>query len=70
MPESSRRSRPLALIIKGQLEAAEASITAFEDEFLAHIVVLNGQTAGEYLKPQTEVAHYTGTMPPLWPHTE
>jgi len=60
--------RALALIIKAKLEAVESGITEFEDEFLAHIVLPNGQTMGEFAKPQIEHAYSTGEMPPLLGH--
>jgi len=57
--------RALALVIKAKLEAVESGITEFEDEFLAHIVLPNGQTMGEFAKPQIEHAYSTGEMPSL-----
>lgn len=61
--------RALALVIKAKLEAVEAGITEFEDEFLAHILLPNGQTAGEFLKPQIDIAYETKAMPKLLPWT-
>ncbi len=60
-----QRWRALALVIKAKLEAVESGITEFEDEFLAHIVLPNGQTMGEFAKPQIESAYATGEMPSL-----
>ena len=62
-----QRWRALALVIKAKLEAVEAGITVFEDEFLAHIVLPNGQTAGDYMIPQIEAAYESGNMPALLP---
>ena len=59
------RWRALFLVIKAKLEAVESGITEFEDEFLAHILLPNGTTAGEWLRPQIESAYQTGTMPGL-----
>jgi len=56
------------LVIKAKLEAVEARITVFEDEFLAHIVLANGETAGEYMIPQIEAAYQSGRTPPLLPY--
>ena len=53
---------------KAKLEAVETGITEFEDEFLAHIVLPNGQTMGEFAKPQIAHAYDTGDMPPLLGH--
>lgn len=60
--------RALALVIKAKLEAVESGITEFEDEFLAHIVLPNGQTMGQLAKPQIAIAYDGGDMPPLLGH--
>lgn len=60
-----QRWRALALVIKAKLEAVEAKITVFEDEFLAHIVLPNGQSVGNWMRPQLEQAYETMTMPPM-----
>jgi hypothetical protein len=62
-----QRWRAMALVIKAKLEAVETGITTFEDEFLAHILLPNGATAGEWLKPQVEEAYRIGTMPSMLP---
>lgn len=62
-----QRWRALALCIKAKLETVESGITTFEDEFLAHIVLPNGETAGQWMHPQIESAYETGTMPSLLP---
>lgn len=62
-----QRWRALALVIKAKLEAVESGITEFEDEFLAHIVLPDGQTVGSWAKPQIEDAYSTGNMPKLLP---
>ena len=58
-----QRWRALLLCIKGKLEAVESEISTFEDEFLSHIVLPDGGTVGEMLKPQIENAYETGKMP-------
>ena len=58
----------LALVIKAKLEAVESGIAEFEDEFLAQIVLPNGQTMGEHARPLIARAYETGQMPPLLPH--
>ena len=63
-----QRWRALSLVIKAKLEAVESGITEFDDEFLAHIVLPDGQTAGEFLKPQIEQAYLKGKMPKLLPY--
>lgn len=58
--------RALVLMLKAKLEAVESGITSFEQEFLAHLVLPNGQgTVGKWLGPQLESAYKTGRMPPL-----
>jgi hypothetical protein len=59
-----QRWRALALVVKAKLEAVEAGITEFEDEFLAHIVLPNGSTMGEWARPQVAAAYEGGLMPP------
>lgn len=62
--------RALALVVKAKLEAVESGITSFEEEFLAHIVLPNGQRVGAFMVPQITTAYETGTMPPLLPLLE
>lgn len=62
-----QRWRALALVVKAKLEAVEAGISTFEDEFLAHIMLPNGSLVGQWMKPQIETAYSTGVMPPLLP---
>lgn len=62
-----QRWRALALVIKAKLEAVEAEISEFEDEFLAHVVLPNGTTAGQWLRPQIADAYETGQMPAMLP---
>ncbi len=62
-----QRWRALALVIKAKLEAVESGITVFEDEFMAHIVLPDGQTVGSWMKPQIKQAYEIGIMPALLP---
>ncbi len=59
--------RALLLVIKAKLEAVETGITCFDDEFMAHIVLPDGKTVGQFMRPQISVAYDKGTMPPLLP---
>lgn len=61
------RYRALLLSIKAKLESVESGIEEFEDAFLAQIVLPDGSTVGERLKPQIEATYQTGNMPPLLP---
>lgn len=60
-----QRWRALALAIKAKLEAVETEITTFEEEFLAHIVLPNGETVADWMTPQIEHAYKTKKMPAL-----
>lgn len=57
------RWRALLLVVKAKLEAVESGITTFEAEFLAHIQLPNGETVGQWMKPQIEDAYSLGHMP-------
>jgi hypothetical protein len=59
-----QRWRALALAIKAKLEAVEAGIVSFEDEFLAHFVLPDGQTVGQAILPDLDRALERG-LPPL-----
>lgn len=62
-----QRWRALALAIKAKLEVVESGIATFEDEFMAYVVLPNGQTVGQYMTPQIEQAYDNGAMPQLLP---
>lgn len=62
-----QRWRALALVIKAKLEAVEAGITEFEDEFLAHIALPNGSTFGDWARPELARVYDSGDMPALMP---
>ena len=63
--EIRRRWRALALAIKAKLEVVQTGIATFEEEFMAHIVLPNGSTVGEWMGPQIESSYRGGSMPPL-----
>ena len=65
-----QRWRALALVIKAKLEAVETGITEFEEEFLAHIVLPNGQTVGGWMVPQIAAAYERRDMPAMLPLPE
>lgn len=60
-----QRWRALSLVIKAKLEAVESGISEFESEFLANIVLPNGQTVGGWVLPQVAVAYDQGEMPKM-----
>lgn len=58
-----QRWRALALCIKATLEAVESGIVTFEEAFLAHILLPNGETVATLMAPQIEQAYTSGLMP-------
>jgi hypothetical protein len=62
-----QRWRALALVIKAKLEAVECGISVFEDEFMANIVLPDGRTVSEEVRPRIAAAYETGNMQPLLP---
>lgn len=65
-----QRWRALNLVIKAKLEAVECGIILFEEEFLAHIVLPNNKTDGEFLIPQIEAAYESKSTPKMLPFLE
>jgi len=59
--------RALSLVIKAKLEAVEAGIAIFEDEFMANIVLPNGSTVSQFMLPQITEAYENGSMPKMLP---
>jgi|AACY02.16.fsa_nt_gi hypothetical protein len=53
--------------IKAKLEAVEAGIVTFEEEFLPQTVLPDGSRVNEWAQPQMEQAYLEGKMPPLLP---
>jgi hypothetical protein len=60
-----QRWRALTLCIKAKLEAVEAKISTFEEEFMAQIVLPNGETMAEHALPYIAQAYEQKSMPPL-----
>lgn len=58
-----QRWRALALVVKAKLEAVDAGISEFEDEFLAYVELPDGTTAGEWIRPQIAASYESGAMP-------
>lgn len=66
--EVRRRWRALCLCIKAKLTGVETGIETFEESFMAHMVMPNGQTMSEHAKPLIARAYEDGKMPALLPH--
>jgi hypothetical protein len=62
-----QRWRALVLVVKAKLEAVDSGLISFEDEFLAHIVLPDGSTVGQWAHPQLEEVYTTGDMPAVLP---
>jgi hypothetical protein len=60
-----QRWRALVLAIKAKLEAVEAGISNFENEFLAWTVLPGGATVADHVQPAIAEAYETGTVAPL-----
>lgn len=65
-----QRWRALNLVIKAKLEAVECGISVFDDEFMSNIVLPDGQTVSDFMKPQIEQAYIYGTIPKILPMLE
>lgn len=63
--ETRRLWRALLLGIKSKLEVVRSGIAVFEDEFMSHIVMPDGQTVGQHVRPAIETAYKTGKVGPL-----
>ena len=61
--EVRRRWRALAAVIKAKLVAVEDNISTMEQEFLAYVVLPNGQTLGEWAGPQLNDARPLPLLP-------
>lgn len=59
--------RVLALVIKAKLEAVEARLVAFEDEFLPFTVLPGGKTVADEVRGRVADAYATGDVTPLLP---
>jgi hypothetical protein len=62
-----QRWRALLLVVKAKLEAVETGIATFEDEFLAYIMLPDGSTVAEWVRPQLDDAYDRGLMPARLP---
>jgi hypothetical protein len=63
--ETRRLWRCLLLLVKSKLECVASGICTFEEAFLPHIVLPNGQTVAELAIPQVKQAYASGSVPPL-----
>jgi hypothetical protein len=59
--------RALLLAIKAKLVSVQEGIETLEEAFMAHVVMPDGQTVAEHVKPRIAAAYESGTMQPLLP---
>lgn len=62
-----QRWRALSLVVKAKLEAVEAGIATFEDEFLAYTMLPGGETVSQWLTPRLDELYEGGKLPQLLP---
>ncbi|MCJ2127688.1 hypothetical protein [Methylobacterium sp. E-045] len=55
--------RALFIILKAKLVAIDRGVSTVEQEFLAHVVLPDGQTVGQWFEPQLQLAFERGAMP-------
>ena len=64
--EERRLWRALAMCIKAKLEAVASGIATFEDEFLANIVMPDGQTVAQHVRPRIASSYQENKMIPFF----
>lgn len=65
--EARRLWRALAMIVKAKLEAVASGVSILDDEFMAHIVMPDGKTVSEHVRPRITEAYESGETPALLP---
>lgn len=61
--EERRSWRLMGLLIKSKLEAIREGASTVEREFLADMMLYDGQTVSERMGPELQLAHDQGRMP-------
>jgi len=61
------RWRALVLAVKAKLVSVEEGVETFEEAFMAHVVMPDGMTVGEHVRPRIESAYKSQKMVPLLP---
>jgi hypothetical protein len=65
--EERARWRGLLLCIKAKIDAVARKIESFDEAFMAHVMMPDGQTFAEHVGPRIEAA-YKGENVPLLPY--
>jgi hypothetical protein len=63
-----RKWRALLLAVKAKLVAVEDGIETFEEAFMAHVVMPDGRTVADHIKPRIATAYRENKMAPLLPY--
>jgi hypothetical protein len=58
----------LLLAVKAKLVSVDEGIETMEQAFLAHIIMPDGRTVGDHIKPRIATAYRDNKMVPLLPH--
>lgn len=61
--ELRQRWRALLLVVKAKLESVASNIESFDEAFLAHVVMPDGQTVGQHVMGPVALAYQSGEMP-------
>ncbi len=62
-----QRWRALLLCIKAKLESVASKIETFEDAFLAHVVMPDGMTVSDHVRPRIAAVYSGGEVQALLP---
>jgi hypothetical protein len=63
-----RKWRALLLAVKAKLVAVDDGIETFEEAFMAHVVMPDGRTVADHIKPRIASAYRDQKMVPLLPY--
>jgi hypothetical protein len=59
--------RALLLAVKAKLVSVAEGVETFEDAFMAHVVMPDGRTVADHVRPRIAMSYAQGTMVPLLP---
>jgi hypothetical protein len=63
-----QRWRALFLAVKAKLVSVAEGVETFEEAFMAHVVMPDGQTVADHLRPRIASAYAENKMVPLLPY--
>jgi hypothetical protein len=65
-----RKWRSLLLAVKAKLVSVEEGVETFEDAFMAHVVMPDGATVADHVRPRIAQAYRDQKMVPLLPYLQ